>query len=619
MLALVWMYTRPYEGIVHDAILYSFQAIAIRDPARFSDDLYVRFGSQAEFSVYTEFLALVIDLMGLRTANLILTLAGQTAWMIGAVLLVRAVFEGNVLRIVGFGAILLLPSAYGGVDIFRYAEPFHTPRIFAEGAALAGIAMALTSGWRRSVAMLVLSAIVHPLMALPAAGTVFLLAAERNRRLWLLPAVAALVFAALAFGGVHPFDRVGRAIEGEWWRVVVRRCNFALITQWDLPDYMRILVQANIAGLVYSQGSDLMRRLLRALAMAVAIALLASLVAADLSRNLLAVNLQLYRATWLLGVTVNMLAAVLVVGALGRRNALAIPLLAGLALYALDHFFPLMSVLAAPQLALTSAAMWLAHRRSVLPRPCATVLTAVTCIAALCALVLMHQQLNRVIAVQHPSLLWTYQLLALSLVAATAFFAGHPRSATALATGALALGVATYDHESPWQRLATSEHRPPQAVLSVIENARNVYWEGGFDYSWFGLRRPSYFSCVQGTGSMFYEATALEYLRRGRALSSLNTVDFSSTGSGHCLPRQRPGVHSGIDRDTLRRACLALPELDLIALLNDVPGAPSLSWKLPFTLPVYQTIAGRATRTDHDRFHFFRCADLRALVTTRED
>ena len=101
------------------------------------------------------------------------------------------------------------------------------------------------------------------------------------------------------------------------------------------------------------------------------------------------------------------------------------------------------------------------------------------------------------------------------------------------------------------------------------------------DLFWFKLGRPSYYSCFQGTGAVFYKVTALEFQRRSEGLAALNTHDFSSRTDDICITKPLPSQTSTTSKDQLKRACEALPEVDAIVLPNLVIGVRSLSWQAP--------------------------------------
>ena len=98
---------------------------------------------------------------------------------------------------------------------------------------------------------------------------------------------------------------------------------------------------------------------------------------------------------------------------------------------------------------------------------------------------------------------------------------------------------------------------------------------------WFKLKRPSYYSCLQGTGAMFYKGTAMEYERGSRGLSILNTHDFAEKGEDICFTWPLPGQIGTTSSGQLKRACQALPELDAIVLPYPIGGVPAQNWEAP--------------------------------------
>ncbi|MFX7949498.1 hypothetical protein ABTK52_19180, partial [Acinetobacter baumannii] len=51
--ALIWLLVRPYQGIVHDARLYGLQVLARVSPGAFHADLFLAYGSQDSFSIFS--------------------------------------------------------------------------------------------------------------------------------------------------------------------------------------------------------------------------------------------------------------------------------------------------------------------------------------------------------------------------------------------------------------------------------------------------------------------------------------------------------------------------------------------------------------------------------------
>src|SRR5689334_23169132 len=57
LLASLWLATRPYSGMIHDARIYLVQGLSHLYPGAFADDLFFKFGSQDGFSIFGPLLA----------------------------------------------------------------------------------------------------------------------------------------------------------------------------------------------------------------------------------------------------------------------------------------------------------------------------------------------------------------------------------------------------------------------------------------------------------------------------------------------------------------------------------------------------------------------------------
>ena len=61
LIATLWLTTRPYVGVMDNSKFYTVQALNALMPGRFAEDLYFRYGSQDQFTlfslVYKPFLA----------------------------------------------------------------------------------------------------------------------------------------------------------------------------------------------------------------------------------------------------------------------------------------------------------------------------------------------------------------------------------------------------------------------------------------------------------------------------------------------------------------------------------------------------------------------------------
>jgi len=83
----IWILSHPYKGIVHDSKLYTLQAMSHIKPEIFKHDLFLRFDSQENYSVFSYPYAFIIRLTNPITANIILFILGHILWFVSAWLL----------------------------------------------------------------------------------------------------------------------------------------------------------------------------------------------------------------------------------------------------------------------------------------------------------------------------------------------------------------------------------------------------------------------------------------------------------------------------------------------------------------------------------------------------
>jgi hypothetical protein len=74
---------RPYAGITHDARLYSAQVLNQLDPGTFGDDLFFRYGSQDQFSVFSRFAAPFVHVLGAHAGFFLLYLIFNSLLILG--------------------------------------------------------------------------------------------------------------------------------------------------------------------------------------------------------------------------------------------------------------------------------------------------------------------------------------------------------------------------------------------------------------------------------------------------------------------------------------------------------------------------------------------------------
>jgi hypothetical protein len=293
----------PYRGLFHDARLYAAQVTERVSPGSLGQDLYLRFGSQDDYSVFTRVMAPAVQIAGLDPA-FFLAYLGCKALFFWALL--RLVFVLVPERVAGLLALLSLAAAplpFGGNEIFHLNEPFLTPRLPACALALFALERALAGRPVQAVLLLAGALLLHPLMAFGGLLVVVLwwLATRVSPARLAAPGLAV----ALAGCAVVFWEPLGLRLFGymddEWLAANRHVCFFIDPAVWTAGDWGRIACCAGVvawAALSYGRSQS---ALLLALLGAAALGFAGSLVAAH-SHYLLLIQASPYRALWLLEV-----------------------------------------------------------------------------------------------------------------------------------------------------------------------------------------------------------------------------------------------------------------------------------------------------------------------------
>ena len=168
----IWVLFFPYAGIAHDAQLYTLQALSHVSPELYQNDIFLRFGSQDKFTLFSPIYAALIELFGIAWAGALLTLIGHGLFISAVFLLANKIMPYGI-AVFAVGLILTISSSYGAERIFYYIELFVTPRMLSEAFVLFSVAAWLDKKNIVATAFLLVSALLHPLMAM--AGLLFLL------------------------------------------------------------------------------------------------------------------------------------------------------------------------------------------------------------------------------------------------------------------------------------------------------------------------------------------------------------------------------------------------------------------------------------------------------------
>ena len=112
----LWVLSHPYRGLEHDSVLYAVLALARLHPAALAHDLFVRYGAQDHFTIFSPLFATAIQGLGLEPAAAIMTFATHFALFGAAWLLARRLMPA-AMALLAVGLLAVLPSWYGSGSV----------------------------------------------------------------------------------------------------------------------------------------------------------------------------------------------------------------------------------------------------------------------------------------------------------------------------------------------------------------------------------------------------------------------------------------------------------------------------------------------------------------------
>jgi hypothetical protein len=297
---------RPYANLAHDARLYSVQVLNQLEDGAYNDDLFLRYGSQDQFSVFSRMVAPLVGAVGLQTAFFLLYVLFTTLFYFALIRLVLALIPDRVVAVLALVYMAVASLPFGGLNVFIVQESFLTPRILANALVLLALERVIKDRFAVALALLVPALLMHPLMAF--GGLLIwvgcLAAARLNGRL-----LAALLVAGTGIAvTVVACEPLGVAIFGRMdseWREMVRDASaYNFPSEWSGNDWINLAVSLAVPvwALVGLPKLDIRRRRLIAVALVVGAAgMCGTALGAQLPYALLFQG-QPYRALWILKV-----------------------------------------------------------------------------------------------------------------------------------------------------------------------------------------------------------------------------------------------------------------------------------------------------------------------------
>lgn len=619
LIAVLWLATRPYQGVIQDARFYMVQALQELHPERFVGDPYFRFGSVNRFTIFSRSYAPLLAILGVGPTEMILTIAGQLLWVGGLLYLAHALIRDRWHALLAVAVVIALPSDYG---FFLYGEPFATPRLFAEALTMIalGCLVQRRTGW--ALAVLAVAVAIHPLMTLPGLAIALIYLALGRPLWWAVIAGGAMTTAGLAIAGVQPFANLRVTMDPQWFDIVKIRDRMCFLTNWHANACLPVLGAVALAILALVLAELRERRLLW-MALIIGIGgLLATLIGADLLHNVFIIEIQQYRAIWPL----TLLASLSVVPIFIRLLYLGDPAdltrlgyFIAIVILFLSRFVFKIIFAATPLMIVTSIlAIWQYRTGRQLPflaRGCYMVVLGICC-AATILLAIMFKNFMEPWPEEFFHRMYSLALAALAIIFVIVVqtppagnrYRRSDRALPWLAAALLPVALLGWDVRTPWTRFVESSRPAPASLTALVPRNASVYWEGDVRMVWLRLQRPSYFSCSQGTGATFFRETAVLFQHREDSFWPLRTLDFDR--NLQCPHRDKTDKPNRTRTD-LQRVCRREPGLDYLVLIRPIENIEPKIWISPVPFQYERIVNGKLIARETHRFFIYSCSGLR--------
>jgi hypothetical protein len=540
VMATCWLIAWPYMGLWHDARLYALEGMARLKPETFERDLFLMYGSQGNFTLFPGIFAILIDWFGLVDAAFALTLAGKVLWIGSLAFMTRQLLPGPQ-ALFGILLVLAYPSFYDSHKVFSYGESFATPRLYAEAFTILALGAGLRGCHVFAWLLVILAGLFHPLMAIPGAALLAWMTAagfRRTRIVWSALGLSVVIaYAIVAYPDLQ--ERIFSAYDPAWFEAIALRNPYVFLDRWEGAAFGRMVWIAVVLALVAHEETGMLRRFAFAVLLITAGLLAVSWLGTSVWRNIFLTQLQLWRALWLAQIVALLLLAAL----LPRlwKSSYADRILASCLVAAMLQDTWTMGLMA-----LGGVAVREISRRTSLSIDTRSFFWRILPVLIVLPWLLMHFLDMRYWLLVNDFYLgkagWRvlmadrFVMLAIGIAAYCVLAQAGKGTVKVLlgaAGAALLAALLTWSpsigkSRSPgWDDVYTQlkQDIPPGSVVASTV-------QGGVQFIWFMLERPSYVSQDQVVGGLFNRETALEGVRRIRLMEKAGFPNSSSKWGG---------------------------------------------------------------------------------------
>lgn len=568
-------------GIDHDAVLYLGLALNQRWPEFYSHDLFFAYGSQGNYTLFPWLLGHL--LVFIRPVQLFqgggvvgLLLFAATSWYA-----ISRLVRGHP-RYLAWLGVICLPSNYGHVGLFSYAEPFLTPRPFSEASCLLAVGLLAQNKLKPAIACLVVASAFHPLQAIAASMILWSWLVLSDRR-WLHCLWLAVPVLIAGFFGIVPLDGTVRALDPSWLGELDNLHQHLFITNWPSQNFAILMFDVMVLAYAWHVWRVGFGKWCLAALVGLGFGIGANLIMADALKLILPTGLQLWRVHWLAH-WFAMAAFVLLLVDADRRDITRSLLLALAGILAwMQHGWIWLPV-AAAYFAWPRMQGYLQppiHRLLVVVLSCTLLLLFVYDVALTWIAFGAHDYRLDAYPIDQKVVAFPFIALGLPLLLFHAWqrWEGHVR--WALAVGLLvplvATGINRWDSRSPMRRAVEAEAYRSDIFSTRLPQNAEVFWEGqNLALTWLVLRRADYYDPQQLSGIAFQPGTIVQARKRITKLTPL--LDMLDACNVRPVTEKLEACR--IPDDAIASACSAAPPKapDFLVLKHLLRFPPAGHW-----------------------------------------
>ena len=155
----------PYSGISHDAALYFLQVENNLLDKHFENDIFFKYGSQDNYTLFTFLLTPISSLLGTEFTFFALYILCKVLYYSGSIFLFETLFKSRKVTILSTLLLATYPIHFDGGSVFALNESFFSARSVSYALVFFAIALASKGRFAASTSLYLVCGLFHPFTA----------------------------------------------------------------------------------------------------------------------------------------------------------------------------------------------------------------------------------------------------------------------------------------------------------------------------------------------------------------------------------------------------------------------------------------------------------------------